>query len=209
MDLPPNSEREFVSIMTRSGTLLLMSLSALMMVNGLHGQSDKIADIKTVAAAGRLDGTVYKNDYFRLTVQLLESHTYFKVKPSVGQDRAMLVLDVNNAEGTASWDPLQRHNFAVIAQLRSPTKHTVTEFVENARKEHEQEGFKIVRAKFPIKIAGRDFIESDLRMESPNPHYKAILCTTVRGYFLGFWVEAANEEQLKKLTNLGNRVTFR
>jgi hypothetical protein len=189
--------------------MLLISLAVLITVNSLRSQSEKLPDTKTVAAAGRLDGSIYKNDYFRLTVQLPESKTYIKVNPSVSPDRAILVLGVNNAEGTPNWDPLQRHNFAVIAQLRAPTNRPATEFVESARKEQEHEGFTTVRAEFPIKIAGRDFIESDLRMDSPNMHYKAILCTTVRGYFLGFWVEAANEEQLKKLTNLGNQVTFR
>jgi hypothetical protein len=141
-------------------------------------------------------------------VHLPESKTYIKLNPSVGEDRATLVLGVNNADGTSNWDPSQRHNFAVIAQQRIPPNRSVTEFVESVRKEHENEGFKIVRAEFPTKVAGRDFIESDLRMDSPNLHYKAILCTTVRGYFLGFWVEAANEEELEKLTNLGSQLTF-
>ncbi len=84
------------------------------------------------------------------------------------------------------------------------------EFVRGVCQQLESEGLRPVRSEIPILLAGQRFIESDLKKESKDEsYYKAVIFTRMKGYMFRFWMEAANEEQLAKATNLKGRVTFR
>ena len=59
-------------------------------------------------------------------------------------------------------------------------------------------------------IAGREFVQSKLKIDSQAEHYyQAIMVTRTNGYLLGFWIDALTEEELQKATDLGNRIRFR
>jgi hypothetical protein len=165
-------------------------------------------DIKSVAAAGHLNGSSeYENSFFGVTVRLPEPNPRLALNSLMAENRAILLQAVN-ALGSIE----QRHNFVIVVYSAYFSGHPVSteEFVRGVRQQLESEGLRAVRSEVPILLSGQRFIESDFKKESKDEsYYKAIIFTRMKGYMFGFWMEAANEEQLAKATNLKGRVTFR
>jgi hypothetical protein len=183
--------------------LMLICLSA--RVTGAQHQEK--SDMKVVAAAGHLNGSSeYQNDYFGVRVRLPEPNSYLKLNSLTAENRAIL-LEAVNARGNLE----QRHNFVIVAHSSYIGGHEVSaeEFVRAVCQQLEHEGLHPVRSEVPITVAGQRFIESDLKKESKEEtYYKAIIVTLMKGYMFGFWMEAANKEQLEKATNLEGRISF-
>jgi|SRR5882762_1167790 len=163
-------------------------------------------DTKAVAAAGHLNGAEYENDYFGIAVRLPEPNEHLVLSGLVVENRAIL-LEAVNEKG----DIQQRHNFVIVAHSADiPGLTSTAQFVRSVRHQLEREGFQTMRAEISVTIAGHEFIQSDLKMESKNQNYcKAVMFTHIKGYMFGFWMEAANKEQLGKVTNLNGRIVFR
>lgn len=169
-------------------------------------QSAPKANIKAVADAGHLRGAEYKNDYFSVTVRLPEPNEHLVLNGLVADDRAILLEAVNEKGDMQQW-----HNFVIVAHSADiPGLTSTVQFVRSVRHQLERDGFQTLRAEIAVTVGGREFIESDLKMESKNQNYcKAIMLTRIKDYMFGFWMEAVNQEQLHKATNLEGRVVFR
>lgn len=171
-------------------------------------QTAETVDIKSIASAGHLNGSSeYENAYFGVTVRLSEPNPHLALNSLIAGNRAIL-LEAANSQGSKE----QRHKFVIVVNSAYFAGHPVSteEFVRGVRQQFEGEGLRTVRAEVPILLSGQRFIESDFKMESKDEsYYKAVIFTRMKGYMFGFWMEAANEEQLAKATNLKGRVTFR
>ena len=194
--------------MLRKKFRLTMVPCSVLLLFGMFSGADtaKKVDIKTVTAAGHVNGKEYENSYFGVSVQLPEANEHMALNTLVAENRAIL-LEASNVQGSID----QRHNFVVVAHSADiPGLTSTAQFVRSAQHQLEREGLQTVRAEIPVTIGGREFIQSDLKMESKDERYwKAVLFTQIKGYMFGFWVEAANQEQLDKLTKLDGRVHFR
>jgi hypothetical protein len=170
------------------------------------GQTATKADIKAVASAGHVKAAEYENDYFGVTVRLPEPNEHLVLNGLVAETRAILLEAVNEKGDMQHW-----HNFAIVAHSADiPGLTSTAQFVRSVRHQLERDGFQTMRAEIPVTIAGHEFIQSDLKMESKNRNYcKAVMFTQIKGYMFGFWMEAVNKEQLGKATNLDGRIVFR
>lgn len=184
--------------------ILLCPAVCLILVSLLAAQSTKTADIKTVTNAGRITGEQYENSYFGVTVRVPQPNEHLALNALVAENRAIL-LEAVHSQG----DMAQRHNFVIVAHSANiPGLTSTTQFVRSVRHQLEREGFETVKAELPVMIAGHEFIQSDLRMKD-NSHWKSILVTPIKGYMFGFWMEAANKEQLDAATKLDGRISFK
>ena len=170
----------------------------------LGAETSKMADIKTVTAAGHVKGADYENSYFGVTVRLPQPNEQLVLNGLVAENRAIL-LEAVHAEGEMQ----QRHKFVIVAQSASiPGLSSTAQFVRSVRHQLEKEGFQTVRAEATVMIGGHEFIQSELMMKDKS-YWKAILATPIKGYMFGFWMEASNKEQLDKATKLDGRISFR
>ena len=187
--------------MTRKISLLTMLL---FMVGFLGAGTSKRTDMKTVAAAGHVNGMRYENSYFGVTVRLPQPNEHLIVNGLVAQNRAIL-LEAVNGKGEAQ----KGRKFVIVAYSSDiPGLTSTTQFVRSVRHQLEREGFQTTRAEVRVAMAGREFIRSDLKMKSEN-YWKAVMLTQIKGYMFGFWMEAATEEELAKATKLDGRIFFR
>ena len=191
--------------MRRYTSALVFLLAVFFTASAQIGGPREKHDIKAVAAAGQLNGNKYTNSYFGVTVLVPEPNTFLKINTLLAENRAIL-LEASNSKGLVE----QRHNFAIVAHsVDTPNSTSAEEFVRKVRLALEREGLQTTRAEIPVKIGSRVFIESDLKRDAGDEHYcKAVAVTIIKGYAFGFWVEAANQEQLKRLTSLVNLVQF-
>lgn len=169
----------------------------------LGAETVKKLDMKAVAAAGHLKGTEYLNSYFGVSVRLPQPNEQLIVNGFVAENRAILVEAVNG-KGEAQ----KRKKFVIVAYSSDiPGLTSTTQFVRSVRHQLEREGFQTTHAELRVVIAGHEFIRSDLKMKSEN-YWKAVMLTQVKGYMFGFWMEAATEEELAKVTKLDDRIVF-
>jgi hypothetical protein len=161
-------------------------------------------DIKTIAAAGHVNGKEYENSYFGVSVLLPQPNEDLTLNSLVADNRAILLRALNAKGNTDQW-----HTFMIAAHSAEGFTSTV-QFVRSIRHQLESEGLQTVRAEIPVTIGGREFIQSDLKMESKKENYwKAVLFTQIKGCMFGFWMEMKSQEQLDKITKLDGRVRFR
>jgi hypothetical protein len=192
----------------RSLRLILLILTCLS-DTFIGAQSPRKIDIKAVVRAGHLNGpkSEYENDYFGVTVRLPEPNTRLVLNGLVKNDRAILLEAMNEKGDISEW-----HKFAIDVQSADlPSLTSITQFVQTLRHQVErEEGFQTVRAEDAFTVAGREFVESDLKKQSEGgQYYKAIMFTRTKGYLLGFWIEVKSQEQLRKATNLEGKIKFR
>ena len=177
-------------------------------VSGVFSGADTAnkIDIKTIAAAGHVNGKEYQNSYFGVSVQLPEPNEHLILNGLVAENRAILLEAVNEKGDVQQW-----HNFVIVAHSADiPGLSSTAQFVRSLRHQLEGEGLQTMRAEIPVTIGGHEFIESDLKMDSKDKYYwKAVMLTQIKGYMFGFWMEAVNKEQLDKATKLDGRVSFR
>jgi len=191
----------------RSLRLILLILMCLIaMFSG--AQTPKKIDIRAVARAGHLNGSKseYENDYLGVTVRLPEPNARLVLNSLIKEDRATLLEAVNMQGDANEW-----HKFAIVVESADiPGLTSITQFVQTLRHQVERDGLQTVKAEVYVTIAGREFVESELKMESESDHYyKAIMFTRTKGYLFGFWIEAKDREQLQKATNLEGKIKFR
>ena len=171
-------------------------------------QPQKKVGIKAVAQAGHFNKakSEYENDYFGLVVRLPEPNSSLVLNGLVEEDRAVLVKAVNDHGASDEW-----HKFGIdVHSADIPGLVSVTQFVQSLRHQQERDGFQTLKAEEYRTIAGREFVQSELKIDSQNEHYyQAIMVTRTNGYLLCFWIDARTEEELQKATNLGDRIRFR
>jgi hypothetical protein len=170
-------------------------------------QQAKVADVKTIASVGRMNGHTYRNDYFHVNVQIPTLSTYIHANTIIGDNRAQLV-EAGRPDGAMQL----RHTFvlAIHAKTEADPEYT-TRFVRSVRHMYEREGFETLTAESVIAYSGRTFVYSVLRRKAEGQnveYYKGICFTELNGYMFGYWGEAFTQDQLNKLMDLKSRLTF-
>lgn len=195
--------------MLKSKNLVVLSIILLSVEAGTRhkaqARSARVADLKTVVAKGRLVGSGYKNDYFRVTVHIPQPITWEKINTIVADDKAQL-LEAVNARGPRE----HLHNFVIIVHSTDiPGLRSISQYVRSVRHMYEREGLETVTGEVPVKFAGHQFVQSILRHNDPAKRfYRGISCTMLNDYIFGFWVEGASETEVRKLLNLNTRLKF-
>jgi len=171
----------------------------------MFGQAPTPDEISGVTTAGEIKDGIYKNSYFGVRITIPHPNNYEKTNTIVASNRAML-LEVNNSDPKME----KRFNFAVVAHSANISGLTSTaQFVRSVRHQLEGEGLQTIRTEIPVTAEGHEFIESDLKMDSlEKKYFKAVVCTRIKQYIFGFWVEAPSEEKLKELVDLKTRIHF-
>ena len=212
-----NSYVERTSIPTR-GVLKTMNQAlknllvvgmALWLSSAAQGQAPK-SDISSVAAAGKVNGDVYQNSYFGITLSAPKAHWSVRGPISVQQRQGRLIHAVYDS-GRPERGPEENCTLALLVDsLESFPKGTSTElYVRRARHRLEGDNLKTYREEFPLTVSGIPFTGTVFRFfERPDfGYYRGLYSTALNGYFVTIEVQCGREENLQKLLSSALSIT--
>jgi len=162
-----------------------------------HAQEKPTKDISAVYAEGKINGSVYRNEYFGLTLTAQPGQfTQGGFISSEGK-RARLV-DVEN--NSTSFE--DKFEIAVLADslAANPSVHEPEQYARAVRHQFEKQGMETEQAESPVKVAGLPFVQAVLKVnEGGSSHYRAIYTTFLNGYILSLDVSAAMPEKIAQI----------
>jgi hypothetical protein len=162
-----------------------------------QGQGPK-SDISTVVAAGRVNGDIYTNTYFGLSLAAPKAHFTVPSYVNTASRVANLVEVVYDS-------PQGARNYKVTIRVNSrenyPKEMTISDYVGRVRREMEKEGLAIQREKVPVVISSVPFIGVVVKvLERPNfGYYRGIYSSFMNGYAFSFDVQSPSEERLQEI----------
>jgi hypothetical protein len=166
-----------------------------------QGQAPK-SDISSVAAAGKVNGDVYQNSYFGITLSCLKAHWSVRGPISVQQRQGRLIDAVYDLGGQER-GPEENYTLALLVEsLENFPKGTSTElYVRRVRHGLESGNLKTYREEFPLTVSGIPFTGTVFRFfEKPDSgYYRGLYSTVLNGYFVTIEVQCGREERLQKL----------
>lgn len=188
--------------------MMLVSL-ALCLSTVTHGQASK-SDFSSVAAAGKVDGDVYQNSYFGITLSAPKAHWSVRGPISVEHRQGRLIDAVYDLGGPER-GPEENYTLALLVDsLENYPKGTSTElYLSNIRRHVESDNVKIYREQFPLSVSGIPFTGVIFRFfEKANfGYYRGIYSTVLNGYFVTIEVQCGGEERLQKLLSSALSIT--
>jgi hypothetical protein len=162
-------------------------------------------DISSVAAAGKVNGDVYLNTYFGLSLAARNAHWEVRGPIDVAGRRARLI-DAAYDSGAQG----EGYTLAILVEsLQNFPKVPSTEvYLRSARHRVELDGLKTQREEFPLTISDIPFTGAILILfEKPNfGYYRGLYSTVLNGYFVTIEVQAGSEERLQKLLSSAVRI---
>jgi hypothetical protein len=190
--------------MNKAANRLMVIGVALLVSAATQGETPK-SDISSVAAAGKVNGDVYLNTYFRLSLTAPKAHWEVRGPIDVAGRRARLI--------DAAYDSGEQgegYTLALLVEsLQNFPKVPSTEvYLRSARHRVELDGLKTQREEFPLTISGIPFTGTVLILfEKPDfGYYRGLYSTVLNGYFVTIEVQAGSEERLQKLLSSAVRI---
>ena len=173
------------------------------------GQAAK-RDISSVVAAGNLNGDVYKNSYFGVSLTAPSAKFTAPSLVNVEGQRARLVNIVYDSP-----DGAKNYTIGLLADSLEnyPKGMTTTVYVRSVRHQLEKDGLPTEREEFPARISGLAFVGAVMKVpEKPNFGYRrGIYAIFMNGYVVTLEVQARDEERIQqvlssavKITSIGN-----
>lgn len=158
------------------------------------------ADVSSLIASGKVDGSRYRNKYF--DISFAAPGAAFTAPSEVdGQGRNVRLVDAVVA-GQKRED---RYTISVLADRLSnyPELKSRKEYIEGIASQLGHTGIKTIRDPFPYVISGVEFVGIILQ-ESDGAnlsHFRGMFSTPMKGYILSLDIAAANEGQVLKIAS--------
>jgi hypothetical protein len=156
------------------------------------------SDISSVVAAGSVNGDIYMNTYFGISLTGPKAHFTTPSSVNVVRQHARLINIVYDSP-----DGAVNYTLALLADSRDnyPKGMSTTVYVRSARHELERDGLITRREEFPLVISGLPFTGAVLIVqEKPNfGYYRGIYSTFRNGYVVSLEVQARTEEHIQQL----------
>ncbi len=169
------------------------------------GQTAK-NDISSVVAAGSVNGDVYKNSYFGVSLTAPSAKFTAPSLVNVEGRRARLVNIVYDSP-----DGAKNYTIGLLADSLEnyPKGMTTTVYVRSVRHQLERDGLPTEREEFPASISGLGFVGAVLKVpEKPNFGYRrGIYAIFLNGYVVSLEVQARDEERIRQVLSSAVRVT--
>jgi hypothetical protein len=155
-------------------------------------------DISSVVAAGKLNGDVYKNTYFGISLTAPKAHFTAPSLVNVPGRRARLVNIVYDSPQGA-----MNYTLGLMADSLEnyPKGMSTTVYVRSVRHQLEKDGLITYREEFPVVISGIAFTGAVLKVpEKPNfGYYRGLYSSFINGYVVSLEVQAGSEERFQQL----------
>ena len=155
--------------------------------------------ISAVLAAGQVNGSSYRNDYFGISFDT-PGTTLTAPKPEGKATTDRLVTAMAETENRA-----QAYTLSLIADsiANHPALKSQTEYVGGLAAAASSQETIQTRAAFPVMISGVQFSATILKeQDSPNTHhYRGFFTTPRKGYWLTLEVTATTEERVMKIAS--------
>ena len=193
--------------MNRPAKALMVIGIVLSLAAPTQGKTPK-DDMASVAAAGKVNGDVYVNTYFGISITAPNAQWAVRGPIDVAGRRARLIdAYVSGKQG-------EGYTFSLLVEsLQNFPKGTSTEaYLRSARRRVELDGLKTQREEFPVTISGVPFTGAILLFfEKPTfGYYRALYSTVLNGYFVTIEVQCApNEGRLQKLLSSAIKINPR
>jgi len=175
---------------------------ALLVTTATFGQATK-SDISSVVATGNVNGDVYQNAYFGLSITAPSSKFTAPSLVNVEGHRARLVNIVYDSPNGA-----KNYTIGLLADSLEdyPKGMTTSVYVRSVRHQLEKDGLLTEREEFPVRISGMGFSGAVLKVpEKANFGYRrGIYATFLNGYVVSLEVQARDEERIQQV--LGSAV---
>jgi len=188
--------------------LLVVSM-ALWPAGTTQGQAGR-SDISSVTAAGKVNGDVYQNSYFGITLSAPKAHWSVPGPISVEQRQGRLIDAVYDS-GRPGRGPEENYTLALLVDsLENFPKGTSTElYIRRVRHRLEGDNLKIYREEFSLTASGIPFTGTVFRFyERPDlSYYRGLYSTVLNGYFVTIEVQCGREENLQKLLSSALSIT--
>jgi hypothetical protein len=181
---------------------------ALWLSAATQGQAPK-SDISSVAAAGKVNGDVYQNSYFGITLSAPKAH--WSIRGPISEQRQGRLIDAVYDLGGQERGPEENYTLALLVEsLANFPKGTSTElYVRNVRHRVESDNVKTYREEFSLTVSGVPFTGTVFRFfERPDfGYYRGLYSTALNGYFVTIEVQCGTEERLQKLLSSALSIT--
>lgn len=168
------------------------------------------SDISSVAAAGKLNGDVYQNSYFGITLSAPKAHWSVRGPISVQQRQGRLIDAVYDS-GRPERGPEENYTLALLVESQENLpKGTSTElYVRRVRRGLESDNLKTYQEEFPLTVSGIPFTGTVFRFfeRSNFGYYRGLYSTVLKGYFVTIEVQCGREENLQKLLSSAFAIT--
>ena len=188
-----------------SKTPLALLISATLLLSAAQAAQKPKNDISSVVAAGTVNGDVYTNTYFRISVSAPKAHFTAPSLVNAPGKRARLVQVVYD-----SGDGALNYTIAVLADSLEnyPKDMPVGVYVRSVRHQLEKEGLITVREEFPTLISGVPFTGAILKVpEKPNfGYFRGMYSTFLNGYVVSIEVQGRNEERINQTLSSGLKI---
>jgi len=182
---------------------------ALWLSAATQGQAPK-SDISSVAAAGKVNGDLYQNLYFGITLSAPKAHWSVR-GPISAEKRQGRLIDAVYDSGVQGRGPVENYTLALLVEsLENFPKGTSTElYVRNVRHRLESDNLKTYREEFPLTVSGIPFTGAVFRFfERPDfGYYRGLYSTVLNGYFVTIDLQCGREENLQKLLSSAVSIT--
>ena len=165
-----------------------------------QGQAPK-SDISSVAAAGNVNGDVYQNSYFGITLSAQKAH--WSVRPISVETRQGRLIDAVYDLGGRERGPEENYTLALLVESveNFPTGTPTEVYVRNLRHHMDGDNVKPYREEFPLTVSGIPFTGtvSTVFEKADFGYYRGLYSTVLKGYFVTVVVQCGREERLQKL----------
>jgi hypothetical protein len=155
-------------------------------------------DISSVVSAGRVNGDVYLNTYFGISIAAPNAHITSPELVNVAGRRARLLNAVYDSPQGA-----MNYTFGLMADSLEnyPKGMSMAVYVRSVRHQLEKDGLITQREEFPVTISGVTFTGAVLKVpeKSNFGYYRGIYSTFLNGYVVSLEVQSGSEERLQQL----------
>jgi len=205
LDYNPETTKKALRAMNKVLKNIAIVCLTLSVTAATLGQAAK-SDISSVVAAGNVNGDVYKNGYFGVSLTAPSAKFTAPSLVNVEGRRARLVNIVYDSPEGA-----KNYTIGLLADSLEnyPKGMSTTVYVRSVRHQLERDGLITEREEFPITISGMGFIGAVLKVpEKPNFGYRrGIYSIFLNGYVISLEVQARNEERIQQVLSSATRIT--
>jgi len=178
---------------------------ALLASAAIQGQVPK-SEISSVVAAAKMNGDVYLNTYFGISLSAPKASFTAPELVNVAGRRARLLNAVYDSPQGA-----MNYTLGLMADSLEnyPKGMSMAVYVRSVRHQLEKDGLITHREEFPVTISGIPFVGAVLKVpeKSTFGYYRGIYSTFLDGYVVSLEVQSGSEERLQQLLSSAVKIT--
>jgi hypothetical protein len=191
----------------RKLSVLILMFTVGFTCQGQKGQFEN--DMRTMAAAGKLENKIYSNKHAGFEVHLPQTPCDAKLNTTMNADNgsAMLLVCNHVVQGRGGM-----YTFSVLTETweHFPTLQNVEQYVRSMRHFGERDpNIKMVEGETKHRMSGMDFWQTILSNHVPEgTYFQGLSCTHLNAYILCFKAEAPTVELVRALLNVDGKLKF-